>query len=449
MAKVKNELIIILFVVIQIVFCCAVDAEPAERRMETTADADEWAAVFLGEHPEELEGAWMMSDQMNTVTAQMGGIGNLAKQLQALGTVKEIGAAYEGKMREFKVFFVPCVFSKMSADLILTVDDGAIAGLTTGAYKGGLDEDSSSDTYDSIELALPVVGLGELPGILTVPKGEGPFPVVILLQGSGPSDKDETIGNLKPFKDIAQGLAEQGIATYRFDKRTYAYGSEMAVKKDITLMDETIEDGVNAVQLMAEQEKIDPEQIFVLGHSLGGNAVPAVAEELEAKPVQAAGYIMMAASARPLDELMREQIEFLYSLMPEVTQEQEVQKNDTFEELEKLQDLDSLAEDEQVLGAYPAYWKWLADYDILKAAKKIKKPVLLLQGEEDYQVTMKDLKIWKDAFGEMKNWKMISYPGLTHTFTPGQKTEGSEVYSHEEKVQKDVIKDIALFVTGT
>ena len=299
-----------------------------------------------------------------------------------------------------------------------------------------------------MELALPVPSLGELPGTLTVPKGEGPFPAVILLQGSGSSDRDEAIGNLKPFRDIAEGLAEQGIAVYRFDKRSYVYGMELAANKEITLADEYLEDAVNAVQLAAAQEKIDPERIFVLGHSLGGNAIPAVARELRKAPVNARGFIMMAASPRPLDVLMREQYDFLYSLMPEITEEQQAEKDTVFAELDRLQDLDALTEDDTVMGVYASYWKWLADYDILQAADEIEQPVLLLQGEEDYQVTMEDFGIWKDAVGGKENWQLKSYPGLTHVFMEGRKAEGSEAYFGEKKTDARVILDIAEFVNG-
>ena len=426
---------------------CTAAAEQEKRKMENPADADEWIAVFLGEHPEELEGLWAMSPQMEAAAAQLGGIAGLAKQMAALGTVEEIHPAYEGEIQKYRAFYIPCVFSAMSVDLVLIVQDGMIAGLQTGAYSGKPEEaEAEPDAFESIELALPVPLPGELPGILAMPKGEGPFPAVVLLQGSGPSDMDETGGSLKPFRDLAEGLAAQGIAVYRFDKRSYVYGNELAAKKDITLQDEYIEDAVNAVRLLAGQERIDPDRIFVLGHSLGGNAVPAIARELRQAPVKARGYIMMAASPRPLDVLMREQYNFLYSLLPEVSAEQQAEKDALFSELDKLQDLDSLSEDDRVAGVYSAYWKWLATYDILGAAGEITEPVLLLQGEEDYQVTMEDFGTWSSAFGGRENWRLVSFPGLTHAFVPGEKAEGSAVYTRDGKVREDVILEIASFI---
>ena len=421
------------------------------RGMKTAADADEWIAVFLGEHPEELEGRWAMSADMEAAAAQTGGIAGLAKQIAAaLGTVAEIHPAYEGEAMGYQTFSVPCVFSARPMDLILVVRDGAIEGLQIGNYSGEREADKAeSGVFDSIELDLPVPSLGTLSGLLTVPKGDGPFPVVILLQGSGASDKDETYGDLKPFRDIAEGLTEQGVAVYRFDKRNFVYGTEMAGKIDATLEDEYIEDALNAVQLVAGQDRIDPDRIFVLGHSLGGNAIPAIARELEQAPVKACGFIMMAASPRRLDELIREQYDFVYSLKSEITAEEQAEKDMVFTELDRLQDLDALVEDDQVIGAYSAYWKWLAEYDIIAAAKEITEPVLLLQGEEDYQVTMVDYGMWKDAVGGLDNWRMISYPGLTHLFMPGAKTDGPDAYVPGGKVQENVILDIAAFINGT
>ena len=119
--------------------CCGAFAE-APRKLESPTDADDFVAAFFGEHPEEMNGAWALSAQMESALAAYGGISGLAAQFAPLGTLLKVDPAYEGEIQGFKAFFVPCVFSVTSADLILIVQDGAIAGLSTGAYSGGKDK---------------------------------------------------------------------------------------------------------------------------------------------------------------------------------------------------------------------------------------------------------------------------------------------------------------------
>ena len=111
-----------------------------------------------------------------------------------------------------------------------------------------------------------------------------------------------------------------------------------------------------------------------------------------------------------------------------------------------IENITGFTEDDTVAGVYASYWKWLAAYDILQAVEEITEPVLLLQGEEDYQVTMTDFSIWQETFGEKGNWRMISYPGLTHLFMPGQKGEGPAAYARDARMDDQVIQDIAGFI---
>jgi hypothetical protein len=89
---------------------CTAAAEQEKRKMENPADADEWIAVFLGEHPEELEGRWAMSPQMEAAAAQLGGIAGLAKQMAALGTVKDIHPPMKEKYKNTGPFIFPAFF---------------------------------------------------------------------------------------------------------------------------------------------------------------------------------------------------------------------------------------------------------------------------------------------------------------------------------------------------
>ncbi len=430
--------------------CVTGMAQEEPRGIVSAADADYFIGALFGEKPEELEGVFLLTPPMEAAAKQAGGIAGLAGQLKMLGSLREALDAYEGELQGYKAFYVPCAFSLMKVDLILVTQDGALAGLVTGPYTGDRVRETKTETeaFISTALSLPAPPLGELPGTLTLPKGDGPFPAVVLLPGSGPVDRDGTVGALRPLGDIAEGLAKAGVASYRFDKRTLAYSAETAADLGFTLEDEYITDTVSAFRLLAAQEKIDPERIFVLGHSLGACAVPAAAASLREAGIGARGFIMMAASCRPLDELMREQIDFLYSLMLKITPEQQAEKDALLKDLDRLKDLDSLSEDDMAAGAYKAYWKYLKGYDILEAAGGITSPVLLLQGEEDYQVTMTDYEIWQEAFRGKANWRMISFPGLTHAFTPGKKSEGASAYVREAKVDEKVIQSIADFING-
>src|SRR5690606_33004513 len=122
-------------------------------------------------------------------------------------------------------------------------------------------------------------GTWALPGTLTLPKKEGKFPAVILVHGSGPNDRDETLGPNKPFRDLAHGLATRGIAVLRYDKRTLVHPKALAseVGAALTLREETIDDALAAAALLRTIPEVDASKIFVVGHSLGGTAIPRIA----------------------------------------------------------------------------------------------------------------------------------------------------------------------------
>ena len=107
---------------------------------------------------------------------------------------------------------------------------------------------------------------------------------------------------------------------------------------------------------------------------------------------------------------------------------------------------EALTDDDRVAGVYAAYWKWLLEYDMTGLAAEITAPCLVLQGEEDYQATMEDFNILRDALDGKENWTFKSYPGLTHVFMEGKKADGPAAYMGEKHVSGEVIADIADFI---
>ncbi len=341
---------------------------------------------------------------------------------------------------EFVVFSTPTVFEQASYNFNLVFnEDNQIAGVNVAPYAPATESTSTVDPTTFVEIDTPLTGNGDpLPGLLTLPAGDGTYPVVILVHGSGASDKDETILENKPFRDLAHGLAAKGIGSYRYDKRSFVYPEALMADQDLTLMEETVHDAVAASKLVAGLEGVSPDQVYVLGHSLGGHAIPLIAEASSAK-----GYIIMAGNVRPLEDLITEQVTYLVNLDGQVTAEEQTHLDQTLVEVDKIKALDQLKDGETAMGLWPAYWAFLEAYDPLKQAEAIGEKVLVLQGERDYQVTLEDFALWQDTFTGAGNWTFKSYPKLNHLMMPGEGVPSNMDYFQKNTVSDQVIEDIA------
>ncbi len=355
-----------------------------------------------------------------------------------LGNIKEIKQTSSYNTAGYQIIEVPVMFSKQNANIIIAFNSqNQIAGINFNEYS---DKVLSLPTKAvEIETSLTIDDNHQLPGILTLPKTEGKFPVVILVHGSGSSDMDETILTNKPFRDIAYLLAEKGIATYRYDKRTYVYGSEFATDIYFTVNDETVDDAVIATEMLKQLDNIDPNQVYVLGHSLGGMMIPRIEEKSDV-----AGVIMMAAPASKLNEIMLVQFDYLEQF---ANAQAKLIYDQTRTQLKALENLDDFKEDEIIVGAYKAYWKDLLSYDQVEKAKNIQVPVLLLQGEQDCQVFMSEYEIWQNAFDKYPNWTLKKFTGLNHLMMEGSLTEDPSIgYARKSTVDQRVIEEIAKFI---
>jgi dienelactone hydrolase len=279
-----------------------------------------------------------------------------------------------------------------------------------------------------------------------MPKGEGPHPAVVLVHGSGPNDRDETIGPNKPFRDIAHGLASRGIAVLRYDKRTRVHGQRiLQLGTAFTVKEESVDDAVAAVELLKETERIDSDRVYVLGHSLGGMVIPRIAAE---KP-GARGYIILAGATRPLEDLMLEQVTYIAELDGEISEEEKEGIREIEKGIEKIRALDPekpKGTRKDLLGALPPYWLDLRGYDPAEQAKAMEEPILILQGERDYQVTLVDFDNWKKAVGEKENVTLKSYPALNHLFMAGKGKSKPAEYQIPANVSEEVILDVTAFV---
>ena len=285
----------------------------------------------------------------------------------------------------------------------------------------------------------------ELPGTLTLPVGKDPLPAVVLVHGSGANDRDETQGPNKPFQDLAWGLASQGIAVLRYDKRTHVYPGKVVTLPNLTVKDETIDDALAAVTLLRQTPQIDPKRIFVLGHSLGGMLVPRIGV---AAQDSVAGFIIFAGATRPLEDEWVRQYEYIYGLDGQLTAKEKAEIEGYKQQAARIKQLTPADAGGKELLMYgpPSYWLDLRGYFPPEVALKLKQPLLILQGERDYNVTMDTFRDWQRTLAGRTNVDFKSYAKLDHLFLEGSGPASDADYAQPRNIPKDVIDDIATWI---
>lgn len=273
----------------------------------------------------------------------------------------------------------------------------------------------------------------ELPARLTLPAAsaqESQVPVAILVHGSGPNNMDETLGPNAPFRDLAEGLARRGIAVVRYDKRTLAHPELFAGQdKAYTYDDETADDAIAAVRAVKGQllpqggARIDTARVFVIGHSLGAALAPRIAE----REKSVAGIVLLAAPTGKLLPTMARQLRYLGMAEDAVE-----------------------AQLKEVKASLPAaYLAFDESYSPISTATALTVPMLILQGERDYQVTIDDFANWQRAVGGKEGTSLKSYPSLNHLFMSGEGKCLPNEYLKAGHVSEEVMDDIARFIKSS
>lgn len=374
-----------------------------------------------------------------------------------IGQFKSVAHIRSQQTQGLQVVTLVCVFERGTIDTIIAFEpDGRIAGLRFVPHQEAAAWTPPGYAHPDKFRERPVTIAFQhwkLPGTLTMPNGTGPFPLLVLVQGSGAHDEDETIGPNKPFKDLSWGLASRGIAVLRYVKRTKQYGAKASDDPQaLTVNDEVIHDARAAISLAAGQPGIDKNRVFLLGHSLGGYLAPRIANG----DAQIAGVIIMAGSTRPMEQIVVAQERYLAaeSRLPADRANAAIAKA---EEDAKAIESPALAKGETVELAgvkVPAsYFLDLRGYQPAEVAARLKIPILILQGGRDYQVTQADYDGWKQALAGHSNVTFKFYPALTHLFmtssTPGAGLGTPQDYAKPGHVDPQVIQDIASWVEGS
>jgi len=401
--------------------------DPSEQKPDPVAAAEKFAAFFFDREFDKAVGQF---DATMTKVLPADKLRDLLAALEKqAGACKERGKSRLEQIQKYQVVFIPCTFEKEALEMKVVLDKEL---LVTGLFfvlpkpavewKSPAYADKKKFDEEKIEVVTKSVGAGgaerewRLPAFVTIPKGAGPFPGVVLVHGSGPNDADETIGANKPFKDLAWGLASRGVAVMRYVKRTRQFGKELVESyPEFTVREETEDDAESAIRLLRQTPKVDANRVYLLGHSLGGLVAPRIAE----RTPDLVGIAILAGNTRPLGALLVDQLRYVFEADGTVSQEEQEQLDEIVKALAIAESPDLKPGDKVTIlgGTAPgAYFLDLRSYDPVAAAAKLSQKILVLQGESDYQVTMADFAGWQKGLAARPSARLKSFPKLNHLF---------------------------------
>lgn len=352
---------------------------------------------------------------------------------------------FEQQLGTDDVFDFTVAFENGTDSVRTAVNDGEVV---YAQYNGEYARPEYVDRGSFTEQRVTVEAEGcHLNGVVTLPTGAtagtetDEVPGVVLVHGSGAADMDVTSFGTQLFTDLAEGLASRGIATLRYDKRTAVCA---VAPENHTLDHVTVDDALVAIETLRSVEGVDADETIVVGHSMGGMAVPRVLE----RDGDLAGGVAMAAPGRSMYELLIEQYEHFATVgdheWPSVTEQYDRMRT----EVDRVRN-GNYERGERVLGYPGALWKSLEAYDHVGRARAIDDPLLFVQGSRDFQVSPEDdFAVWKRELGDRPTTTFESYDGLNHRFMPGTGPSISGEYMARNNVEAAVIDDLAAWIDG-
>ena len=406
--------------------------------------AGEYEAVFANSDAAMRE-ALGDADGLAAVWAQLTG---------TLGALADARATDAGAQGGYRVAVAECSFENADATLTLAFDaQGRLASL--GLAQMRVREDAAPvDEGGYLEEAV-TLRAGESDatnGLLTLPEGEGPFPAVVMVHGSGPSDMDETAYACAPFRDLARGLARLGVASIRYDKYTYAH-PENCLDADFTVDDEYTRDALDAAKLLAQDARIG--DIYLLGHSQGAMLAPRIMAEMQAEAGgRLRGGVLLAGSPLPMWELQYHQnLDVLATLSGEALAEGEALVEAEVGKAAALSGMTAEELQKQTLFGINAYYQ--ADemsVDAAQTAVALGLPLFIAQGAKDWQVRPADgIEAWQAALPQGFDATYRLYENMTHMLfdLEGEPTGTAADYmAADARVSEALIGEIAAWIAA-
>jgi len=356
-------------------------------------------------------------------------------RLNIAGNQAEIWADLKNNLMEFAVPIQTLTYRR-SGFVLKETDEGTAPGPVPAA-----------DAVEERSVSFPGDGL-KIPAVLALPKNrKGPVPVVVLVHGSGPHDADESIGPNKPFRDLANGLAADGIATLRYDKRTHFAPDTFKDHPDLD--HEVTFDAVAALAYASTLPEVDVKRIFLLGHSLGGMMAPVIAaDRLQQAAGSVRGIIFLAGGTLGIEETLERQLIFQAKLQgADASQLDSIRKQ--WEEIFQTVN-DPATPEDQMVGSPPLrlperYWRSWVSQDPAGELAKLGLPALVLRGTKDIQIGEEDFQALRKA-NTAPGSESKEIEGLNHLMMPVAGDSTGQEYFQPAHVAPEVVQIVAEWI---
>ena len=282
---------------------------------------------------------------------------------------------------------------------------------------------AAAQAAEQLDISFENDGL-TISGTLNLPDGEGPFPAAVLIHGSGPNDRHESVilndpnakclypdlfgDTIAVFDDLAGALTDAGMAVYQYEKRSREHGASL----DQTTVTPTdfLRDAVAAAAMLRGRADIDAKKLVLIGHSQGANFVHRASDSLGG----VAAVVMLSGPAKPIDEVVMSQIDTILRkcASAEAAASTIAQMRAAFDQLHA-----GTFPQAPLMGAFPQFWRdWIEiTGNAVPTVEKAQVPTLIMCGLQDINVAPENIEL----FEQIKNdqVKVFKFPELNHMLT--------------------------------
>jgi dienelactone hydrolase len=374
--------------------------------------------------------SWDLKKQLPEETFKI----NCESMLNSTGNFKEVADIIITENEDSVTSKIFIKYSQKGVCVNLFVDIyGKIDGITLDYCTVPTETEKYTEHYVSI-------GKYSLHGLLTVPNNIKNPPVVILVQDKGPLDMNSTVYLARPFLNLAHGLAKRGVAVLRFNKRYNQYSK--LIYNEYSIHEEMLDDVESAIQLLKKDNRIDKNNIFILGHGLGGTMAPYIAKNNDIT-----GVVSLASSPRHLAQVMGDQKICDIGVSNKSDNDKLNDINSIHSDVNKIKKLKN-GGNELIFGLSKTFWYSFNKIYDSEEVKDLEVPMLFVQGSEDAEVYDDiDFAKWQDILEKKEQCTFIHYDDLNHYFIRTKdKNNSNNSYKIKGNVDKKVIKDIAKWV---